>query len=85
MKTKSIAVGAASLLLFAVAACDDGEDPEVAFCRIAGVTHRCRRRAEFTDANSAVDDYNAAVDKVGDAVTEVKDNAGDLAEEQVDA
>lgn len=85
MKTKLIALGAASLLLFAVAACDDDEDPELAFCESLVTLTVAVDEARSLDAGSSVDDYNAAVDKVSDAAAEVKDNAGDLAEEQVEA
>jgi hypothetical protein len=85
MKTKLIALGAASLLLFAVAACDDDEDPELAFCESLVTLTVAVDEARAIDAESSVDDYNAAVDKVIDAAAEVKDNAGDLAKEQVEA
>ena len=85
MKTKLIALGAASLLLFAVAACDDEEDPEVAFCESLVALTASVDELSSLDAASSVDDYNSAVDNVSDAVTEVKDSAGDLAEEQVAA
>ena len=85
MKTKLIALGAASLLLFAVAACDDEEDPEVAFCESLVALTASVDELSSLDAASSVDEYNSAVDNVSDAVTEVKDSAGDLAEEQVAA
>jgi len=85
MKTKLIALGAASLLLFAVAACDDEEDPEVAFCESLVALTASVDELSSLDAASSVDEYNSAVDKVSEAVTEVKDSAGDLAEEQVAA
>jgi hypothetical protein len=85
MKTKLIALGAASLLLFAVAACDDDEDPELAFCESLVTLTVAVDEARAIDAESSIDEYNAAVDKVIDAAAEVKDNAGDLAEEQVEA
>jgi hypothetical protein len=85
MKTKLIALGAASLLLFAVAACDDDEDPELAFCESLVTLTVAVDEARAIDAESSVDDYSAAVDKVIDAAAEVKDNAGDLAKEQVEA
>ena len=85
MKTKLIALGAASLLLFAVAACDDEEDPEVAFCESLVALTASVDELSSLDAASSVDEYNTAVDNVSDAVTEVKDSAGDLAEEQVAA
>lgn len=85
MKTKLIALGAASVLLFAVAACDEEEDPEVAFCESLVALTVSVDELRSLDANSSVDEYNSAVDKVSDAVTEVQDNAGDLAEDQVEA
>ena len=85
MKTKLIALGAASLLLFAVAACDDEENPEVAFCELLVALTTSVADLDALDPNSSVDDYNAAVDAVSEAVTNVKDSAGDLAEEQVQA
>ena len=85
MKTKLIALGAASLLLFAVAACDDEEDPEVAFCESLVALTTSVTQLDSLDPDSSVDEYNSAVDAVADAVTEVKDSAGDLAEEQVQA
>lgn len=85
MKTKLMALGAASLLLFAVAACDDEEDPEVAFCESLVALSSSVSELDSLDANSTVDEYNSAVDGVAEAVTKVKDSAGDLAEEQVEA
>ena len=86
MKTKLIALGAASLLIFAVAACDNEEEnPELAFCESLVELTVAVDELRGLDADSAIDDYNAAVDKVGEAVTEVKDNAGDLAEDQIEA
>ena len=72
-------------LLFAIAACDDEEDPEVAFCESLVALTASVDELSSLDAASSVDEYNSAVDKVSEAVTEVKDSAGDLAEEQVAA
>ena len=85
MKTKLMAVGAASLMLVAVAACDEEEDPEVAFCESLVALSTSVDELNSLDPNSSVDEYDSAVDSVNEAVTSVKDSAGDLAEDQVAA
>jgi len=86
MRTRWLAAGAAALLM--LAACNNAEptpNPELAFCDSLDALGQSVAALDELGADSTVDEVTASLEAVEAAAADVREQAGDLADSQVDA